>query len=103
MSVEEEKPETATPPERQCRPEQDAAIAAQDQRESPKVHGKGDAIGQAAGERAQALRIEDAGGFVAEGHIGWDGNAAGVTNVGKPLQEAGGPQCVGQTVYAGAA
>ncbi len=103
MAVKEEQPETPAPSERKCRSEEDAAIAAQDERESSEAEGESHAIGKAESERADAFGIEDASGLVSEGNIGWDGNAAGVANVGKPLQKANRAKNVWETIHAGAA
>ncbi len=39
MAVKEEQPETPAPPERECSPEEDAAIATEDEGEPPEVEG----------------------------------------------------------------
>jgi hypothetical protein len=98
MAVKEEQPETPAPSERECRPEEDAAIATEDEGEPPEVEGEGHALGEAEAERADAIRVEDGGGRVAEGNVGRDGQAAGVPNVRQPFEEASRTESVGEPV-----
>ena len=98
MAVKEEQPETTPPSERERGPEEDAAIATEDERKPPEVEGEGHVLGEAEAERADAIEVEDGGGRVPEGDIGRDRQAAGIPNVRQPLEEASCTESVGEPV-----
>ena len=103
MPVEEEQPEPAAAPERERGPEENAAIAAQDEGKSPEVEGEGHAFREAEAERADAVRVEDAGGRVAQGNVGRHAQAARVPRIRQSFQEACRAESVREPVHSGAA